>query len=46
MYIKINEVEIVNDYFLFVYYKVEEDEIDEYLFFDDDNVIFVLYEFF
>lgn len=46
VYIKINEVEIVVDYFLLVYYKVEEEEIDEYIFFDDDNVFLVLYEFF
>ncbi|XP_024387799.1 DNA (cytosine-5)-methyltransferase 1A isoform X2 [Physcomitrium patens] len=44
VYIKINEAEIANDYPLPAYYKAEEDETDEYLFFDDDNAILAPHE--
>ncbi|KAH9315101.1 hypothetical protein KI387_023728, partial [Taxus chinensis] len=36
-YIKIKEDEIANDYPLPAFYKVAEDEMDEYLFYDDDS---------
>ncbi|XP_068639669.1 DNA (cytosine-5)-methyltransferase 1B-like isoform X2 [Aristolochia californica] len=36
-YIKINEDEIANDYPLPAYYKSSAEEIDEYIFFDDDS---------
>lgn len=38
-YIKINENEIANDYPLPAFYKSTEDEMDEYVFFDDDTPI-------
>lgn len=39
VYIKINEHEIATDYPLPAYYKAEEEETDEYIFFDDDNAL-------
>ena len=44
MYIKINEAEIATDYPLPAYYKAEEEETDEYLFFDDDNAYLAPHE--
>eukprot|EP01018_Ginkgo_biloba_P018917 Gb_24436 [translate_table: standard] len=38
-YIKINEDEIANDYPLPAFYKATEDEMDEYVFFDDDTPV-------
>ncbi|XP_006847211.2 DNA (cytosine-5)-methyltransferase 1B [Amborella trichopoda] len=35
-YVKINEDEIVNDYPLPAFYKASEEEMDEYVFFDED----------
>ncbi|KAG0622398.1 hypothetical protein M758_3G094700 [Ceratodon purpureus] len=44
VYIKINEAEIATDYPLPAYYKAEEEETDEYIFFDDDNALLAPHE--
>lgn len=44
VYIKINEAEIATDYPLPAYYKAEDEETDEYLFFDDDNALLAPHE--
>lgn len=44
VYIKINEAEIAADYPLPAYYKAEEEETDEYIFFDDDNALLAPHE--
>lgn len=44
VYIKINEAEIATDYPLPAYYKAEEEEMDEYVFFDDDNALLAPHE--
>ncbi|XP_057863874.2 DNA (cytosine-5)-methyltransferase 1B [Cryptomeria japonica] len=38
-YVKINEDEIANDYPLPAFYKATEDEMDEYLFYDDSCIL-------